>query len=158
MIFKTFSRLNGLPFLRRDFFSKFLKIKLQFVGWEQERPISARRARTSYFSSARKNVPSRLNIHARSARDGAFLLAESRWGVLTCRVEMGRSYLPSRDRTFLLYVPTRRIIRIIWELFGLFGSKSTPFFTFIRPKTYPRVWSDTVIRISLVPKSLKINQ
>ena len=38
-------------------------------------------ARTSYFGSARKNVPSRLNIHAWSTRDGAFLPADSRWEV-----------------------------------------------------------------------------
>ena len=30
------------------------------VGWEQQRPISARRVSTSYLGSARKNVPFRL--------------------------------------------------------------------------------------------------
>ena len=36
------------------------KMLVYFVGWEQERPISARRVRTSYLGSARKNVLSRL--------------------------------------------------------------------------------------------------
>ena len=30
------------------------------VGWEQERPISARRVRASYLGSTRKNVSSRV--------------------------------------------------------------------------------------------------
>ena len=34
---------------------------------------------TSYLRSAHKNVPSRLNIHARSARDGTFLRTEMRY-------------------------------------------------------------------------------
>ena len=68
---------------------------------EQERPVSARRVRTSYLSLARKNGPSRLNIHARSARDGAFLPANLKWNVLTRQAEIGRSYAPSGDRTFL---------------------------------------------------------
>ena len=33
---------------------------VHIVGWEQGRPISARRVRTSYLRSARKNVISRL--------------------------------------------------------------------------------------------------
>ena len=35
------------------------------------------------------------------SRDGTFLRAEPQWDVLTCRAEMGCSYAPSRDRTFL---------------------------------------------------------
>ena len=46
------------------------------VEWEEEHPIIARRVRTSFLGSARKNVPPRLNIHARSAQDGTFLRAE----------------------------------------------------------------------------------
>ena len=45
------------------------------VGWEEERPMSARRVRTSYLPSAcknipsdlvRKNVPSWLKVNTRS--------------------------------------------------------------------------------------------
>ena len=42
-------------------------------------------------SGGSKNVLSRLNIHARSVRDGAFLPTDSRWDVLMCRAEIGRS-------------------------------------------------------------------
>ena len=37
------------------------------------------------------SIPTIINIHARSTRDGAFLPAESRWDVLTRRAEIGRS-------------------------------------------------------------------
>ena len=59
-------------------------------------------ARTSYLGSTRKNIPSQLKIQAQSAQDGTFLRAEPRLDDLTRRAEMGRSYTPSWDRTFLL--------------------------------------------------------
>ena len=52
---KIFFLIFSTPFLR--FFVKIAHI----VGWEQERPISARRVRTSYLGSARKNVPSQVD-------------------------------------------------------------------------------------------------
>ena len=36
------------------------------------------------------------------SQDGTFLRAEPRWDLLTRRAEIGRSYAPSGDRTFLL--------------------------------------------------------
>ena len=77
--------------------SRFAAGKLQVIVTSYRRVG----ARTFYLRSARKNALSRLNIHARSARDGTFLRAEPRWDVLTRRGEMGRSYAPSGDRTFL---------------------------------------------------------
>ena len=41
------------------------------------------------------------NVFTRNGRDGTFLRSELRWNVCTRRAEMGRSYAPSRDGTFL---------------------------------------------------------
>ena len=45
-------------------------MSFHFVGSEQERPVSAWRVKTSYLGLARKNIPSRLIVNTRSARDG----------------------------------------------------------------------------------------
>ena len=71
------------------------------VGWEQERPMSTRRVRTSHLGSARKKVRSRALCAWILSRDGMFLRSELRWDVLMRRADIGRSYAPSRDRTFL---------------------------------------------------------
>ena len=76
--------------------------KVKFVGWEQERPISTRRVRTSHLELVRKNVPSRVFRVLTLSRDGTILRAESRWDVLTRRAEMGCSYAP-------ILAPTQRI-------------------------------------------------
>ena len=69
--------------------------------------MSARRVKTSHLGSARKNVPSRLKIHAQSARDGTFLRAEPRWDVFTRRAEIGCFYTPRRDGMFFLRAEPR---------------------------------------------------
>ena len=51
---------------------------MRFFNEMRKRAYRRVGARTSYLRSARKNVPSRLNIHARSARDRVFLPVDSR--------------------------------------------------------------------------------
>ena len=77
------------------------------------------RVRMSHLGSVRKNVPSRFKMKIRSIRDVMSLRAEPRWENLTRRAEMGRSYAPSRDRTFLstklrwdVFAPTRRCKKV----------------------------------------------
>ena len=64
--------------------------------------ITVRRVRTSHLGLARKNVQSRTLRALTLSRDGTFLRAEPRWDVLTRRAEMGRSFAPSWDGTFLI--------------------------------------------------------
>ena len=55
---QCFAALRELKSIKVRSYNKHFATHI--VGWEQERLISARRVRTSYLDSARKNVPSQL--------------------------------------------------------------------------------------------------
>ena len=72
---------------RRSYLRLARKKVLSRLGAE-EHPISGRCVRTSHFGLASKNIPFRLRVNTQSTRYGTFL------------PEIGRSYAPTRDRTF----------------------------------------------------------
>ena len=65
-----------------------------------EKPVSARFKVNTRSTRDGTFLPEMGRSYAPS-RDGTFLRAEPRWDVLARRTEMGRFYAPNRDGTFL---------------------------------------------------------